>query len=85
MENSNFSPQESLALIESMIQKAQNKFAENGHLYLLWGWVVFICGILQFVVLHYFQYKQHYLVWMMTWLLAIYQIIYIAKRKKEKK
>jgi hypothetical protein len=85
MENNNFSPQESLALIESMIQKAQNKFAENGHLYLLWGWTVFVCGILQFVLLHFFQYKQHYQVWMITWLVAIYQIIYIAKKKKEKK
>lgn len=83
MENSNFSPQESLLLIESMIKKAQNKFAENGHLYLLWGWVVFICGLLQFVLLHYFQYQKHYQVWMITWLIALYQYIYIKRKKKQ--
>ncbi len=84
MNNSDFSPQESLQLIESMIKKAQNKFAENGHLYLLWGWVVFICGILQFVLLHFFQYKEHYSVWMITWVVAIYQIIYLKKKQKQK-
>ncbi|MBC7651769.1 MAG: hypothetical protein H7101_08470 [Deinococcales bacterium] len=82
--NTNFSPEQSLALIESMIQKAQNKFAENGHLYLLWGWVVFICGVLQFVLLHFFQYQDHYRVWMITWLVVIYQIIYLNKKQKQK-
>ena len=82
MEKSNFSPQESLALIESMIQKAQNRFAENGHLYLLWGWVVFVCGILQFVLLHFFQYQEHYQVWLITWLVVIYQVVYLRKKQK---
>jgi len=42
MENhSERSPQEALQLIESMINKAQNRFGENGTLYLLWGWVLF--------------------------------------------
>jgi hypothetical protein len=84
MEKNNFSPQESLALIESMIQKAQNRFAENGHLYLLWGWVVFVCGILQFVLLHFFQYQEHYQVWMITWLVVIYQVVYLRRKQKQK-
>jgi hypothetical protein len=82
--DTNFSPEESLLLINSMITKAQNKFAENGYLYLLWGWVVFICGILQFVLLHFFNYKQHYQVWMITWLVIIYQIFYLRKAEKQK-
>jgi hypothetical protein len=84
MENNNFSPQESLALIESMIQKAQNKFAENGFLYLLWGWTVFVCGILQFVLLHFFQYKHHDKIWMVTWLVIIYQVIYLKRKIPER-
>ena len=79
----NFSPQQSLQLIEGMIKKAQNRFAENGHLYLLWGWVVFVCGILQFVLLHFFNYEHHYRVWTITWIAAIYQIVYIRKNKKQ--
>ncbi|MFC4232417.1 hypothetical protein ACFOW1_10975 [Parasediminibacterium paludis] len=84
MGKKHFSPQESLALIESMIQKAQNKFAENGHLYLLWGWTVFVCSFLQFVLLHFFQYQYHYRIWGITWLVAIYQMIYLKRKKRER-
>ncbi|MBC7721062.1 MAG: hypothetical protein H7068_03510 [Pedobacter sp.] len=82
--NTNFSPQESLQLIEGMIKKAQSKFAENGHLYLLWGWVVFTCSILQFILLHFLNYQQHYWVWMITWVVFIYQIFYLKKHKKQR-
>jgi hypothetical protein len=40
MQEEKFSPQESLQLIESMIDQAKSRFSENGHLYLLWGWIV---------------------------------------------
>ena len=48
MENpeNNFSPQQSLQLIESMINRAKDKFAEDGSMYLIWGWLVFICSLL---------------------------------------
>jgi hypothetical protein len=84
MENNNFSPQESLALIESMIQKAQNKFAENGFLYLLWGWTVFVCGTLQFILLHFFKFQNHDKIWIITWLIIIYQVIYLKRKKQER-
>jgi hypothetical protein len=41
----------SLALIESMINKAQNRFSENGTLYLVWGWVVAICALSHYIML----------------------------------
>jgi hypothetical protein len=82
---SDFSPQQSLAVIQTMINTARNQFSENGHLYLLWGWVVFVCSIAQFVLLNYFKYEHHYLVWGLTWLAFIYQFIYLARtRRKEK-
>ncbi len=80
--DTDFSPQQSLQLIEGMINKAQNRFSENGHLYLLWGWAVFFCGLLQFILLHFFNYQQHYYVWAITWLLAIYQAFYLSRKKK---
>lgn len=79
--DTNFSPQESLLLIEGMIKKAQNRFAENGHLYLLWGWVVFGCSMLQFVLLYFFQYERHFQIWMLTWAVVFYQVAYLKKRK----
>ncbi|HYJ38744.1 MAG TPA: hypothetical protein VEV87_09010 [Chitinophagaceae bacterium] len=80
-----FSPQQSLAVIQSMIETAKNQFSENGHLYLLWGWLVFICSIGQFILLTVFKYEYHYMVWMLTWLAFIYQTFYLIKEKKKEK
>jgi hypothetical protein len=83
MENENdFSPQQSLQLIESMINRAKDKFAEDGFMYLVWGWMVFICSLLQFLLLHVFQYAQHYIVWLTTIPVFIYQYFYISKKQK---
>ena len=45
MKSPDFSPQQSLQLIEGMINKAKNRFPKNGFLYLLWGWVIMISAI----------------------------------------
>lgn len=79
-----FSEQESLQLIDSMINKARNQFNENGHLYILWGWVVLICSVTEFVLLE-LHYKRHYQIWFVTWIAVIYQVIYLIKRKKRQK
>jgi len=80
-----FTEVQSLELIQSMINKAKNRFTENGHLYLLWGWAVLICSITQFTLLHFVHYSRHYLVWTLTWLVVIYQMIYIYRREKKAK
>jgi hypothetical protein len=80
-----FTEVQSLELIQSMINKAKNRFTENGHLYLLWGWAVLICSITQFILLHFVHYSRHYLVWTLTWLIVIYQMIYIYRREKKAK
>lgn len=85
MQQETFSPQQSLQVIQGMIDKAKNQFSENGHLYLLWGWVVFICSVAQFVLLKFVEYEKHYLVWMLTWVAVIYQFIYLAKKKRKEK
>src|SRR6185312_5552020 len=76
---------ESLQLITSMINKAKNRFTESGTLYLLWGWLIFICCIIQFVGLHLFHYNEVYFVWYSTWLLLIYQFFYVAKIRKRRR
>jgi FtsH-binding integral membrane protein len=82
MNQENFSAQDSLQVIQSMIEKAKNQFSENGHLYLLWGWVVFFCSIAQFILLKYVQYEKHYYVWMVCWLAVIYQLFYLRRQHK---
>ena len=76
------SEKESLELIMSMINKAKNRVSESGTLYLLWGWLVLFCCIVQFAGLHFFNYENSYFIWFSTWILLIYQIFYIRKKRK---
>ena len=85
MNEENFDPKQSLLLIESMINRAKDKFAEDGSMYLLWGWVVFVCSITQFVLMHFFKYPYHYIVWFASWIIVIYQLVYIRKKIKRRR
>ena len=85
MHEENLSGSQSIELIQSMINRARNQFSENGHLYLIWGWVVLICSILQFILIRFLDYPHHYFVWMLTWLALIYQFIYLYKNRKKEK
>ena len=78
-----FSPQQSLALIESMINRAKDKFAEDGSMYLFWGWLVFACSLFQFILLHILEYPKHYLVWLATLPAFVYQFFYISKKRRQ--
>jgi hypothetical protein len=83
MEQQDFSAKDSLQLIESMISKAQNRFNENGHLYLLWGWVVLVCSIISFISVYFFgNFNNLMYVWMLTIPTVIYQMIYLSRVKK---
>lgn len=85
MQEPEFSPKESLQLIESMINKAQNRFYENGHLYLLWGWVITVCSIASFVSIYFFENQKNLTyIWMLTLPTVAYQMIYLARAKKNK-
>jgi hypothetical protein len=76
----NFSPQQSLQLIESMIKKVRNDIGENRFYFLLWGWLTFLAILTQFLLKVVFEYPHHYLVWLCV-LPAV--IITIIKGKKE--
>jgi hypothetical protein len=85
MTEEDFSPEQSLKLISNMIAQAKARFSENGHLYLLWGWTVFICSIAQFILFKYIKFEQHYLVWTAVWLILIYQVFYLRRQKSRLK
>lgn len=73
---------ESLSIISGMINHAKNRFSETGHLYLLWGFVIFTCCITQFIMLYFFKNQDAYYVWYSTWLVVIYQFYYLFKKRK---
>ncbi len=85
MQEEKISQQESLAIIESMINKARNQFSENGFAYLLWGWVILICSTSQFILQYIVHYPKHYLVWTLTWGAIVVQIVYYARKAKQRR
>ena len=74
---------ESIQLITSMINRAKNRFNETGFLYLLWGWVVLSCCVIQFVAMYFFDIQGAYYVWNSTWLVLIFQIFFLRKKRKQ--
>ena len=87
MSEEKFSPQQSLQLIQSMINKTRQDMSDNSIYFLVWGWITFIACAGQFLLKHIFQYEQHYQVW---WLIifgiafSIYNGIKEGKTKKAK-
>lgn len=83
----NLSPQDSIMLIQSMINKVQNRFVESGFLYLLWGWVVFLCSLIQFVILKLHLPVNGYggAIWLSLIVVVVYQVFYLIKVEKKKR
>lgn len=73
---------ESMELITSMINKAKNRFGESGYLYLVWGWVILSCCIIQFISTYVLNFPQGYYVWFLTWGVLIYQIFFLRNRRR---
>ena len=68
MKDENFSPEQSLQLIQTMISKTKQDMSDNSIYFLVWGWITFIGCTGQFVLKHIVKYEQHYQVW---WLIVI--------------
>jgi hypothetical protein len=71
----NFSPQQSLQLIESMIKKVRSDIGDNRFYFLMWGWFTFLAILLQFFLKVVMDYRHHYLVWVISIPLLIITII----------
>jgi len=80
----NFSPQESLLLIQSMIDKTKSNIGKNRFYFLLWGWYTFLAIIIQFILKVVFGYERHYLVWLGVIPTLIVTIIHTVKQNKHK-
>jgi hypothetical protein len=85
MNNEAPSPVQSLQIIQSMIEKTKSNLRHNSFFLLLWGWLVFITAITEFVLLYWVHYDKHYMVWNSMWLGAVASVVYSIKRKKVQK
>lgn len=85
MENDNFTPEQSLLLINKMITDVKQELKDNGFFFLLWGWLVFISATINFIL---FKINNEYasLVWAILMPLGgIVSAIYGFTRKKKTK
>lgn len=81
----NFSPEESLQLIQSMIDKTKSDLADNSFYFLLWGWLVLIACLLQYTLLEFFHSPYHYYAWCLMWIGVIAMVFNIRKEKRAKR
>ncbi|MEO5564819.1 MAG: hypothetical protein ABIR18_15335 [Chitinophagaceae bacterium] len=85
MAEENFSPKESLKLIQSMIDKTKDDMSNNGIEFLVWGWLTFIACTGQFLLKHVFNNPRHYYVWWLTVVGIIFSIYHNSSESKRRK
>ena len=85
MTDEKFTPQESLSLIQSMIDKTKQNMSDKSVYYLVWGWITFIACSAQLVLKHIYNYEKHYLVWWLTIVGVVFSIWYSRKEQKTQK
>ncbi len=82
MEPEKFSPQDSLKLIHSMLDKTRQDFSSNDIYFLVWGWITFIACTGQFILKRVVHYKQHYQVWWLILVGVAFTIYYSIREEK---
>jgi hypothetical protein len=83
MEEKEITPNQSLFIIESMINTAKNKLADDGFLLIFWGWLVFLSALTNYLLLV-LNIHQGGLVWAILMPLGgIFTWIYSVKQHKK--
>ena len=78
-----FSPEESLQVIQTMINQAKNSVADKSFYFLLWGWLVFIAATLQYTLKVFVRTEAHPVVWNIMFIGFIASAVYGSKQKNK--
>jgi hypothetical protein len=83
MENNRepLSPEESLKVIQTMINRAKTSVADKSFYFLLWGWLVFIAAILQFFLKVVVHTEAHYAAWNIMFIGIIVSVLHGVREK----
>lgn len=84
-ENQKFSAEQSLQVIQSMINKAKNDMAASSFYFLLWGWLIFIAAVMHFVLMKFTDFKQPYLAWNLVIIGIIASIVRGVKESRRER
>jgi len=85
MAEETFSPQQSLQVIRSMIDKTKQEMSDNSLYFLVWGWITFVCCTGQFILKHLVGYERHYLVWWLIVAGIVFSTWYGMRQERSKK
>jgi hypothetical protein len=85
MQEENFSPEQSLQLIRSMISKTRENISDKSIYYLVWGWLTFVACTGQFVLKHILNYERHYYVWLLIIVGVVFSVYYSSKEERLRK
>ncbi|PWT78983.1 MAG: hypothetical protein C5B59_00630 [Bacteroidetes bacterium] len=84
MEEKELSPQDSIVLIQSMIDRAKNTVADDSFYFLLWGWLVFAASIIQYVLKVVFQSPYHPMAWLLMFVGVVVSIFHGARQSRKR-
>jgi hypothetical protein len=85
MQEESISPEQSLEIIQSMISKTKASVADKSYYFLLWGWLVLIASLGQFVLKVIFHSPWHPIVWSINiigFVLSIYHAVRTRKKSR---
>jgi hypothetical protein len=79
-----FSPEESLQIIQTMIDKTKHSVADKSFYFLLWGWLVFFGAMIQFTLKVIVQTPLHYVAWNIMFIGVIISIFRGVRERGKK-
>jgi hypothetical protein len=80
-----FTAQESLQLIRSMIETTKSSISDKSHFFLIWGYATLAGCLLQYLLMVIVQYKHHYFAWFVTPVALLFHIVFVIKDTKQEK
>jgi hypothetical protein len=77
-----FTPEESLRVIQTMIEKTKTTVADNSFYFLLWGWLVFVGAVGQYVLAEIVRTELNPVVWSIMIFGVIASAVHGMRQKK---
>lgn len=84
MEEREININESLSIIQSMVNKTQRQFSDDSFYYIMWGWLVLVASVAHFILLQ-MNVEQAPIVWLLMPVGGIVSMVYGAKQSKKEK
>ena len=82
MEEKNITEQESLVIIQQMMNKTKEQLFDNSNLFLLWGFAAFICTVAQYILIK-INIQNSEAVWIAMPIIAVIHIYIVIKQRSK--